>query len=164
MGWQVHPDLTKDQMVELLWESAHVQPSGANIIDPAAFIQLVQTKVQRGGSFLAEGGQFSLFAATLGSGYQWQKDGQPLEDDGRITGAATRSLLITSLRQEDAGVYACMYNDGVNPIQTETYVLELLPPGSLPAVSKTLLVALAALLSTLASIKLSRTSRRQRQT
>jgi len=42
MGWQVCPDLSPEQMKELLITSAHVHESGAKIINPAAFIQRVK--------------------------------------------------------------------------------------------------------------------------
>jgi len=42
MGWQIRPDLTAAQMKESLFESAHVHESGAKIINPTAFIELVR--------------------------------------------------------------------------------------------------------------------------
>ncbi|HUU17044.1 MAG TPA: S8 family serine peptidase, partial [Sedimentisphaerales bacterium] len=42
MGWQIRPDLTPAQMKEMLFASAHVQKSGAKIINPRAFIDLVR--------------------------------------------------------------------------------------------------------------------------
>ncbi len=42
MGCQIRPDLTGAQMKELLFESAHVHKSGAKIINPTAFIDLVR--------------------------------------------------------------------------------------------------------------------------
>jgi hypothetical protein len=44
MGWQICPDLTPAQMKELLFASAHVHQSGAKIIHPAAFINLVRNQ------------------------------------------------------------------------------------------------------------------------
>ena len=44
MGWQIRPDLTAAQMKELLFESAHVHESGAKIINPTAFIDLVRNQ------------------------------------------------------------------------------------------------------------------------
>lgn len=41
MGWQVRPDLSKEQMVKLLRLSAYVK-DGYKIIDPVAFIKLVK--------------------------------------------------------------------------------------------------------------------------
>ncbi|MBN2313164.1 MAG: S8 family serine peptidase, partial [Sedimentisphaerales bacterium] len=42
MGWQVRPDLTPAQMKELLFASAYVHESGAKIIHPKAFIDVVR--------------------------------------------------------------------------------------------------------------------------
>lgn len=41
--------------------------------------------------------------------YQWFRDDVPLESDGRILGAASRSLSIGSLVEEDSGAYTCTY-------------------------------------------------------
>jgi serine protease AprX len=42
LGWQIRPDLTPEQMRELLFESAHTKKDGAKIINPKKFIRLVQ--------------------------------------------------------------------------------------------------------------------------
>jgi subtilisin family serine protease len=42
LGWQIHPDLTPAKMKELLFASAYVHESGAKIIHPKEFIDLVQ--------------------------------------------------------------------------------------------------------------------------
>lgn len=42
MGWQIRPDLTPAQMKELLFASAYEHESGAKIIHPAAFIDMVR--------------------------------------------------------------------------------------------------------------------------
>jgi serine protease AprX len=41
MGWQVQPELTKEQMVDLLFQTAYLNPDGAQIINPPAFIDLL---------------------------------------------------------------------------------------------------------------------------
>jgi len=38
MGWQIRPELTKEQMVDLLFQTAYVNDDGAQIINPPAFI------------------------------------------------------------------------------------------------------------------------------
>ncbi len=42
LGWQICPDLSPEQMKELLLASAYVHKSGAKIIHPAAFIELIR--------------------------------------------------------------------------------------------------------------------------
>ncbi len=44
MGWQINPDLWGDQMVDLLFETAYVNPAGVRIINPSAFIDLLETE------------------------------------------------------------------------------------------------------------------------
>ena len=43
LGWQIRPDLTAEQMKELLFASAYVHESGAKIIHPKAFIDLLRS-------------------------------------------------------------------------------------------------------------------------
>lgn len=42
LGWQICPELTPAQIKDLLFESAYVHASGARIINPIAFIELVR--------------------------------------------------------------------------------------------------------------------------
>ena len=42
MGWQVNPELTPEQMRELLFESGHIKKDGAKIIYPEKFIHMVR--------------------------------------------------------------------------------------------------------------------------
>ncbi|MHC4638454.1 MAG: choice-of-anchor Q domain-containing protein [Planctomycetota bacterium] len=42
MGWQTQPQLSADQMVDLLFETAYVNPAGAKIINPSAFVALLE--------------------------------------------------------------------------------------------------------------------------
>jgi serine protease AprX len=42
LGWQIRPDLTPAQMKDMLFASAYVHESGARIINPKAFIDLVR--------------------------------------------------------------------------------------------------------------------------
>lgn len=44
LGWQVDPDLTADEAVGLLFESAHKPDGATSIIDPAAFVSLVKSQ------------------------------------------------------------------------------------------------------------------------
>jgi hypothetical protein len=44
MGWQIYPELTPAQIKELLFESAYVHESGAKIIHPPAFIDLIRKR------------------------------------------------------------------------------------------------------------------------
>ena len=41
MGWQINPELTGEQMKDLLFESAYITDDGAKIINPQQFIELI---------------------------------------------------------------------------------------------------------------------------
>jgi len=43
MGWQIRPELTSEQMRDLLFKSAYTKKNGAKIINPKRFIRLVKT-------------------------------------------------------------------------------------------------------------------------
>ena len=43
MGWQIRPELTGNQMIELLFQSAYIKENGAKIINPPAFVSLLET-------------------------------------------------------------------------------------------------------------------------
>jgi len=44
LGWQIRPELTPAQMKEMLFASAYVHKSGARIINPTAFIDLIRNQ------------------------------------------------------------------------------------------------------------------------
>jgi immunoglobulin I-set domain protein len=50
---------------------------------------------------------FSISATGTAPNYQWKKDGNPLTDDGRITGSQTDSLSIDPAGSGDIGAYTC---------------------------------------------------------
>lgn len=72
-----------------------------------------------GGNF-EEGDSFCLIVpepVALASGFQWYKNGVPLENGGFISGCQWRSLHILSLQQSDSGQYTCEYDDGAKTPQ-----------------------------------------------
>ena len=48
IGWQVNPELSAEQMKELLFESAYIKSNEAKIIDPRKFISLVKMTKKTG--------------------------------------------------------------------------------------------------------------------
>lgn len=42
MGWQINPDLTAEELLELLFSSAYVTEGNAKVISPPAFIEMVK--------------------------------------------------------------------------------------------------------------------------
>ena len=59
--------------------------------------------------------------------YEWQLDGTPLSDGGRISGSTSSNLTITGLTSADAGTYTVLLNSGVDLASTGLKVV----PGSL---------------------------------
>ena len=47
LGWQIDPDLTADEAISLLFESAYKPDEKTNIIDPAAFVSLARIQSNR---------------------------------------------------------------------------------------------------------------------
>ena len=65
---------------------------------------------------LAEGATAVLSVAAAGTPtltYQWYKDGELVSDAGRISGAQTATLTITSFSAGDVGVYFVIVNNGL---------------------------------------------------
>lgn len=61
-----------------------------------------------GGGSLESGDTFSSSVSASGTGpfsYLWRRDGDPLFDDGRITGTNTATITISPVRLADAGTY-----------------------------------------------------------
>lgn len=46
MGWQINPDLTNTQILELLFDSAYITEDRLKVIDPRAFIEMVKLTVR----------------------------------------------------------------------------------------------------------------------
>jgi hypothetical protein len=45
MGWQVNPELTADQLLEMIFVSAYKTNGHADIINPPAFIEMVKSTI-----------------------------------------------------------------------------------------------------------------------
>ena len=54
---------------------------------------------------------FTVEAEGSGLTYLWSKDGDPLSDDGRITGSTSATLLIDNVGAFDPGTYTCHVED-----------------------------------------------------
>lgn len=67
--------------------------------------------VQPADANIPEGAALQLNALVQGYPnytFQWRKDGQPLFNDGRITGATTQALQINPSQASDSGLYDCV--------------------------------------------------------
>ncbi|MEQ9095042.1 MAG: immunoglobulin domain-containing protein [Phycisphaerales bacterium] len=75
---------------------------------------------------LAPGSTLELSVSATGVGpltYQWRFDGQPLIDDGRVSGSTTTDLRITSITEDDAGRYDVLVSDICGPFPSRSSFL-----------------------------------------
>ena len=77
------------------------------------------------GSTVCQGGSKNFTVVASGSNltYQWIKDGTPLNNNARITGATLASLAITGLTLADAGNYVCLVSGDCGSISTPAATL-----------------------------------------
>lgn len=83
------------------------------LTDLAIDVQPENTIADPGETVVLETSVFSSVAVSL----QWTKDGDPLSDDGRISGAQTDTLTIATISEADNGFYAL---EAVNAFASET--------------------------------------------
>lgn len=94
--------------------------------DPEALIgdQPGSVALEAGGDATLHVGQTG---ASPGAAYRWERNGVPLEDDGRVSGASTPTLTITGARYEDAGAYRCRVSDGARVEMSVEAVVGVFP-------------------------------------
>jgi len=51
--------------------------------------------------------------------YQWLKDGQQLQDDGRVSGSNASVLVVDPVEGDDFGGYQCNTSNNVDQVQSE---------------------------------------------
>lgn len=72
---------------------------------------------------------FSVSASGTGTlDYQWRKDGTNLADDGRVLGATTSMLTMSSLQLTDDGEYDVVVNNGCASVTSQSAVLSVSQP------------------------------------
>ena len=55
--------------------------------------------------------------------YQWLKDGQQLQDDGRVSGSNASVLVVDPVEGDDFGRYRCNASNDVDQVQSEVAVV-----------------------------------------
>ncbi len=83
---------------------------------PAALVEVVDSVIvqQPAQNIVACAGnavQLSFEVSGVGLDYVWQKDGEALIDDSRVTGANSSTLMIAGLQSDDQGEYRCLVSD-----------------------------------------------------
>ncbi len=85
---------------------------------PAAVpVQMYETAVLRVGAT----GQYMA--------YQWTRNGEPLRNDGRISGAMSRELSVANAASDDAGDYAVIITSACGTTISDVAVVSVIPPG-----------------------------------
>ncbi len=71
--------------------------------------------------FVSVNGTLSLTCNVSGSEpiYQWLKDGQQLQDDGRVSGSNASVLVVDPVEGDDFGGYQCNASNDVDQVQSE---------------------------------------------
>ena len=96
--------------------------------------------------FIAAGSRFELtLAGPACPPYEWFKDGVLLLDaPERIAGSGEDTLVFAPVLEEDAGVYVATYeNVAEEALQSEPFLLEVQPKGSVPITGRMGLIVLA---------------------
>ena len=85
---------------------------------------------------VAPGTPAQLHVVASGTGpftYQWRKEGAPLADGGRISGATTDTLVIDPAEAGDSGKYSVVVSNGCGPVTSqEATLLVAVVPGEVP--------------------------------
>ena len=81
----------------------------------------VRVKVQLMNQFVSVNGSLSLTCNVSGSepiSYQWLKDGELLQDDGRVSGSNASVLVVDPVEGNDFGGYECNASNDVDQVQS----------------------------------------------
>jgi len=104
------------------------------LIPPVAIFGQPQTQTRTQGETVALIVATGAFAPTQ---VQWRRDGVPLSNGGRISGANTLTLTISNVQSSDAGAYDCVVSGadsagtGLCSLTSATAVLSVfVPPGA----------------------------------
>ena len=81
-----------------------------------------RVEVQPMDQFVSAGEVVLLTCNVSGSepiSYQWLKDGQQLQDDGRVSGSNDSMLVVDPVEGDDFGRYRCNASNDVNQVLSE---------------------------------------------
>ena len=76
--------------------------------------------------FVSINGRLSLTCNVSGSepiSYQWLKDGQQLQDDGRVSGSNASVLVVDPVEGDDYGGYRCNASNDMDQVLSEVAVV-----------------------------------------
>lgn len=95
--------------------AVRVSDGGDSVLTPAARLGVISAANTT--PLVNEGSEITLTLPSAGPGltFQWLKDGTPISNDGRVTGAQTTALHITNAGAGDTATYVCMVTLGSLP-------------------------------------------------
>lgn len=104
------------------------------LVPPVAIFGQPQTQTRTQGEMVELSVATGAFVPTQ---VQWRRDGMPLSNGGRISGAQTLTLTITNVQSSDEGAYDCIVSGadsagtGLCSLTSDTAVLSVfVPPGA----------------------------------
>lgn len=120
--------------VSLLVDDVHLVPGERT--PPAITSQPAGVDVDAGATF-------SLQVAASGSnlGYQWHRNGVPLLNGGRVSGATSATLSVSGAQVGDAGNYTVQVSDGLGVIGSEAAAVNVNPVADAPSLRAVLVPA-----------------------
>lgn len=100
---------------------------GAPIVLPVQIIQPILLQASPADHTLCLGETLAVGVVAIGDqvDYQWYLDGQPLADNGRISGATQANLTINDLDFTDQGLYTCILGNFCSSITSPSFTLSL---------------------------------------
>lgn len=104
--------------VSLLLDDVHVVRGERSA--PTITVQPVGVAVDAGSSVVLEGA-----ASGTALHYEWRRNGLPLVDGGRVSGARTTKLTITGATTADAGEYVFAVTDGLGVVGSDVATVEV---------------------------------------
>lgn len=114
--------------------------------DPPVIVSSPATRTNAAGSTAI----FTVVATNTVTGFQWRKNGVALAEDGRISGVATPTLVISNVTGSDAGSYDVVVSNGAGPAYSAAAQLWVSPTIVTPPSSRTNLPGSSATFTVLA--------------
>ena len=80
-----------------------------------------------------QGGTARFYVGAVGASplsYQWQKDGENLSNDGKVSGARTATLTLTGVQAGEAARYTVIVSNVFGSVTSSAATLQILPPNA----------------------------------
>ncbi len=104
------------------------EDGGAVYVFEVVFTNIITQPVSQEDITLGEDIVFSVEAEGLNLTYQWRRNEVNLTDGGNINGSTTNELTITSVTNDDEGIYDCIVSGDYGVVISEDAILSILGP------------------------------------